>query len=180
MPQRATGQAIAAAVLRPRTRSESGPSRGTPSIEANRHDATPVPFDRHMPNIARVYPRVLPPASNSPLPQFPSVRRPSCSGYVDRGAWAIPRSRGLAPSQSLGRSAYARQRTVTLHPRVLVGYFCGRVGCEPGSPRRSPPKASNARSRIARSLVVRSSSRSFRSSIESAIPAIEARGDPRG
>src|SRR6266508_66912 len=49
-PQRATAQAIAVAVLRPRTRPESGPSRGTPSIEANRHDATPVPFGRHMPN----------------------------------------------------------------------------------------------------------------------------------
>ena len=92
-PQRSTAQAIAVAVLRPRTRPESGPSRGTPSIEASRHDATPVPYDRHMQNIARVYPRVLPPESNSPLPQFLSVRRPSCSGYVDRGAWAIPRSR---------------------------------------------------------------------------------------
>jgi hypothetical protein len=85
-PQRATAQAIAGGVLRPRTRPESGPSRGTPSIEANRHDATPVPFDRHMPNIARVYPRVLRPESNSPLPQFLSVRRPSGSDYAGRGA----------------------------------------------------------------------------------------------
>jgi hypothetical protein len=100
-PQRATGQAIAAAVLRPRTRPESGPSRGTPCIEANRHDATPAPFDRHMPNIARVYPRVLPPESNSPPPQFPSVRRPSGSGYVHRGAWAIPRSRALGAIPTL-------------------------------------------------------------------------------
>jgi hypothetical protein len=56
-PRRAIGQAIAAAVIRPRTRPERGASRGTPSIEANRHDATPAPFDRHMPNIAHVYPR---------------------------------------------------------------------------------------------------------------------------
>jgi hypothetical protein len=100
-PQRATAHAIAAAVLRPRTRPESGPSRGTPCIEANRHDATPAPFDRHMPNIARVYPRVLPPESNSPPPQFPSVRRPSGSDYVHRGAWAIPRSRALGAIPAL-------------------------------------------------------------------------------
>ena len=47
------------------------------------------------------------------------------------------------------------------------------------SPRRSPLKASNARSRMARSLVATSSSRSFRSSVDSAIPTIEASGDPR-
>ncbi len=168
-------------MLRPRTRPEAGSSHGTPSIEANRHDATPVPFDRHMPNIARVYPRVLPPESNSPLPQFLSVRRPSRSGYVDRRAWAIPRSRALGCERVSWPFAYAALSHRDVHPRVLVGYFCGRVGCEPGSsPRRSPLKAFNARSRMARSLVATSSSRSFRSSVDSAIPAIEARGDPRG
>jgi hypothetical protein len=71
--QRVTPKAIAAAVLRPRTPLGSGPTRGTPSIEANRHETTPAPFGRRMPNIALVYLRVLSPESNSPPPQIPSL-----------------------------------------------------------------------------------------------------------
>jgi hypothetical protein len=75
-PWQANARAIAA-LIRPGQRLESGPSRGIPSIEGSRSDVTPARFDHRTPNIARVYPRVLLPESNSPPPQFPSVRRPS-------------------------------------------------------------------------------------------------------
>jgi hypothetical protein len=52
------------------------------SIEANRHDAMPAPFDHRMPSIARVDPREFPLESNSPPPQFPSVAA-FRSGYAD-------------------------------------------------------------------------------------------------
>ena len=159
-PQRATGHAIAAAVLRPGTRPKSGPGRGTPCIEANRHDATPTPFDRHMPNIARVYPRVLLPESNSPPPQFPSVRRPSGSGYVDRGAWAIPRSRALGAIPAIeAREIREGKKTASVSgiPLSLAGLrrFDRRARHADAAPRVSDPSdpAYDAGERVPQDLV---------------------------
>ena len=119
-PQRATAQAIPAAVLRPRTGPKSGPTRGTPSSEANRHETTPAPFDHHMPNIARVYPRVLPPESNSPLPQFPSVRRPSSLRLWGSKRMGYPSLKGYW-CERVGRGGFKRPRKCRSVPGARRG-----------------------------------------------------------
>ena len=55
----------------------------------------------------------------------------------------------------------------------------GRACPDSGSPRSAFRRASNAMSRIARTRVATSSSRSCLSSVASAIPMIAASGDPR-
>jgi hypothetical protein len=184
-PQRATAQAIPAAVLRPRTGPKSGPTRGTPSSEANRHETTLAPFDHHMPNIARVYPRVLPPESNSPLPQFPSVRALRVSGYGDRSAWAIPHSRGTGASAT-ARAGLSVLGNADLSPGPGVEgsrLGDGKLRLTPGASTSAPGPISDWASGSRGFMAARRSGSlglGWPSSIRAGVAAVAAWSPPRG
>jgi hypothetical protein len=85
---------------------------------------------------------------------------------------------GRRPEGALGTLRHKCTTAQSYSSRVDV-YACGRAFPDSGSPRSAFRKASNAMSRMARTRMATSSSRSSLSSVASAIPTIEASGDPR-